>query len=46
MDGHKVIPPEEMVAKIRAAVRARKDPELVIIVRTDAISAEYRKVEE
>jgi 2-methylisocitrate lyase-like PEP mutase family enzyme len=32
-----------MAAKIQAAVRARKDPELIIIVRTDAISAEYRK---
>jgi len=40
MEGHKLIPAEEMAAKIRAAVRARKDPELVLIARTDAISAE------
>jgi 2-methylisocitrate lyase-like PEP mutase family enzyme len=40
MEGHKLIPAEEMVAKIRAAVRARKDPDLVLIARTDAISAE------
>jgi carboxyvinyl-carboxyphosphonate phosphorylmutase len=40
MEGHKLIPAEEMAAKIRAAVRVRKDPDLVIIARTDAISAE------
>jgi carboxyvinyl-carboxyphosphonate phosphorylmutase len=39
MEGHKLIPAEEMVAKIRAAVRARKDSDLVLIARTDAISA-------
>jgi methylisocitrate lyase len=31
-----IIPLEEGVAKIRAAVQARKDPDLVIIARTDA----------
>ena len=40
MEGHRLIPAEEMTAKIRAAVRARKDPEFVLIARTDAISAE------
>lgn len=40
MEGQRLIPAEEMAAKIRAAVMARKDPELVIIARTDAISAE------
>lgn len=40
MEGHQLIPPEEMAAKIRAAVRVRNDPDLVIIARTDAISAE------
>jgi 2-methylisocitrate lyase-like PEP mutase family enzyme len=40
MTGHKLIPAEEMAAKIRAAVRARKDADMVIIARTDAISAE------
>jgi 2,3-dimethylmalate lyase len=40
MEGHKLVPPADMVAKIRAAVRARKDDDLVIIARTDAISAE------
>jgi 2,3-dimethylmalate lyase len=40
MEGHKLISVEEMVAKIRAAVRARKDENMVLIARTDAISAE------
>jgi methylisocitrate lyase len=31
-----VIPVEEMVAKIKAALRARRDPDTVIIARTDA----------
>ena len=33
-----MIPKEDMVAKIRAAVYARKDPDTVIIARTDAIA--------
>ena len=40
MDGQKLIPAEEMAAKIRAAVVAREDSDLVLIARTDAISAE------
>ena len=40
MEGHKLVSPGEMVAKIRAAVKARKDGDMVIIARTDAISAE------
>lgn len=40
MDGQKTIPVEEMAAKIRGAVMARKDANMVIIARTDAISAE------
>jgi 2-methylisocitrate lyase-like PEP mutase family enzyme len=40
MEGHKLIPAGEMAAKIRAAVKMRKDPDLVLIARTDAISAE------
>jgi 2-methylisocitrate lyase-like PEP mutase family enzyme len=39
MEGQRVIPAEEMTAKIRAAVTARKDSDLVLIARTDAISA-------
>ncbi len=40
MSGHKLIPADEMTAKIRAAVRARNDKDMVLIARTDAISAE------
>src|SRR5437763_9262953 len=36
MEGKQVIPMDEMVQKIRAAVDARKDPDFVIIARTDA----------
>ncbi|HEX5212610.1 MAG TPA: oxaloacetate decarboxylase [Pseudolabrys sp.] len=36
--GKSVIPRGEMVQKIRAAVDARNDPDLVIIARTDAIA--------
>lgn len=38
MEGKSLIPPEEMVAKVRAAVNARKDPDLVIMARTDALA--------
>ena len=38
LDGKRVIPKEDMVAKVRAAVAARKDPALVIIARTDALA--------
>ena len=38
MEGKQVISKEEMVAKIRAAVYARRDPDTVIIARTDAIA--------
>ena len=33
-----MVPAEEFAAKIRAAVEARTDPDLVIIARTDAIA--------
>ena len=36
MEGKQVIPLDEMVQKIRAAVDARQDPNFVIIARTDA----------
>ena len=38
MEGKALIQAEEMVAKVRAAVDARKDPDLVIMARTDAIA--------
>lgn len=34
--GKDIIPAEEMVVKLRAAVAARRDPDLVIVARTDA----------
>jgi 2-methylisocitrate lyase-like PEP mutase family enzyme len=39
-EGKEVIPAAEMVAKIRAAVDARTDPDLLIVARTDAIAVE------
>jgi 2-methylisocitrate lyase-like PEP mutase family enzyme len=36
LDGKEIIPAGEYVAKIRAAVAARRDPDFVIIARTDA----------
>jgi len=36
MEGKQIIPKEEMAAKIRAACYARKDPDTVLIARTDA----------
>jgi 2-methylisocitrate lyase-like PEP mutase family enzyme len=37
LDGKQVIPRDEMARKVRAALAARRDPETVIIARTDAI---------
>lgn len=36
--GKQVIPTEDMVVKIRAAVRARSDPDFVVVARTDSIA--------
>jgi carboxyvinyl-carboxyphosphonate phosphorylmutase len=38
LDNKRVIAPDEMRGKIRAAVDARTDPDFVIIVRTDALA--------
>jgi carboxyvinyl-carboxyphosphonate phosphorylmutase len=38
MTGKEVIPPDEMVAKIRGAVDSRKDSDFTIIARTDSLS--------
>jgi carboxyvinyl-carboxyphosphonate phosphorylmutase len=40
LEGKDVIPAQEMVEKIRAAVEARRSPDLVIIARTDARAVE------
>ncbi|MFM7151736.1 MAG: oxaloacetate decarboxylase, partial [Gemmataceae bacterium] len=36
LSGKSLIPAEEMVRKLRAAIKARRDPSFVIIARTDA----------
>jgi len=38
MAGKQVVPIETMLAKVRAAVDARRDPAMVIIARTDALA--------
>jgi 2-methylisocitrate lyase-like PEP mutase family enzyme len=40
LTGKVLVPPEEMAAKIRAAVAARNDPDFVVIARTDARAVE------
>lgn len=40
LDGKAVVPTEEMVKRIRAAVAARRDPNFVICARTDAAGIE------
>ena len=39
LSGHQIVPRGEFAGKIRAAAEARTDPDLMIIARTDAISA-------
>ncbi len=39
-EGKQVIPTEEMVPKLKAALQARRDPDFVIIARTDARALE------
>ena len=40
MSGKAVIPADEMAGKIRAAVAARRDPDFVVIARTDAAAVD------
>jgi 2-methylisocitrate lyase-like PEP mutase family enzyme len=39
LSGHQIIPRGEFAGKIRAAAEARTDPDMLVIARTDAISA-------
>jgi 2-methylisocitrate lyase-like PEP mutase family enzyme len=39
LDGKEIIPQAEFIAKIRAAVAARRDPDFLIIARTDSRAA-------
>jgi 2,3-dimethylmalate lyase len=38
MEGKQVIPTDEMIAKLKAAVDARVDPDFIIMARTDALA--------
>lgn len=38
MEGKQVIPTEDMIAKIKAAVDTREDPDFIIMARTDALA--------
>jgi methylisocitrate lyase len=40
LEGKRVVPPEEMVRKVAAAAQARRDPDFVLIARTDARAVE------
>lgn len=40
MTGKQVVPAEVMIDKVRAAVAARQDPDLVLIARSDAVAVE------
>ena len=40
LDGKAVVPVDEMLSKVRAAVAARVNPDLVLIARTDAAAVE------
>ncbi|WP_421725769.1 methylisocitrate lyase [Bauldia sp.] len=40
LDGKSVIPADEMVRRVKAAVDARRDPNMVVIARTDARAIE------
>ncbi|MFI1471088.1 methylisocitrate lyase [Streptomyces wuyuanensis] len=40
LDGKTITPPEEMVRRIRGAVDARRDPDFLLMARTDARSVE------
>lgn len=40
LTGQRVVPPDVMVGKLKAAVDARRDPALVVIARTDARAVE------
>jgi len=39
MEGKQIVAPEEMIAKVKAAVQARTSPNFIIVARTDARAA-------
>jgi 2-methylisocitrate lyase-like PEP mutase family enzyme len=40
MEGKQLVPAEEMLSKLKAALDARRDPDLYIVARTDALAVE------
>ena len=38
MEGKQVVPAEDMIAKVKAAVDTREDPDFIIMARTDALA--------
>jgi methylisocitrate lyase len=40
LPGKQIIPVEQMLAKIKAAVDARRDPDMLIVARTDAVAVD------
>lgn len=40
MEGKQLVPVEEMLSKLKAALDARRDPDLYIVARTDALAVE------
>lgn len=40
MEGKQLVPVEEMLSKLKAALDARRDPDLFIVARTDALAVE------
>jgi 2-methylisocitrate lyase-like PEP mutase family enzyme len=40
MEGKQLVPPEEMISKLKAALDARRDESLYIVARTDAVGVE------
>jgi methylisocitrate lyase len=40
MEGKRLVPVEDMLTKLKAALDARRDPNLYIVARTDALSVE------
>jgi methylisocitrate lyase len=40
LPGKQIVPAEQMLAKIKAAVDARRDPDMLIVARTDAVAVD------
>jgi methylisocitrate lyase len=40
LPGKQIVPTEQMLAKVKAAVDARRDPDMLIVARTDAVAVD------